>query len=208
MHGMHGRHLGTTLTFSNLLEDSTVWELKAAVDERLMLRPEQKVRLFSWGRELEDDAKTLAEYFVAEKTRLDMQVTTRQPPGERELRRVRVTSTLLQTRLLNVEPRTTVLELKLKIEAALMKGRHEWWSEDGLRHTVCEGFTWLVVKTEKADPKADLSAVRIGDPGPLGPASPHPHPHLYPHIRPRPLLHPKLHPHPHPDPDPDSDPNT
>ena len=163
MHGMHGRHLGTTLTFSNLLEDSTVWELKAAVDERLMLRPGQKVRLFSWGRELEDDAKTLAEYFVAEKTRLDMQLTTQQPPGERELRRVRVTSTLLQTRQLTVDPGTTVLELKLKIEAAIQKGRHEWWSEDGLRHTVCEGFTWLVVSSTKADPKADLSAVRIGD---------------------------------------------
>ena len=52
-----------------------------------------------------------------------------------------MTSTLLQTRQFCVEPRTTVLELKLKIEAAVQKGRHEWWSEDGLRHTACEGCT-------------------------------------------------------------------
>ena len=195
MHGLHGRHLGTTLTFSNLLEETTVWELKAAVDERLMVRPEQMVRLLSWGRELEDDAKTLAEYFVADKTRLEMQLTTRQPPGERELRRVRVTSTLLQTRQLLVDPKTTVIELKRKVEAAILKGQHEWWSEDGLRHTVCDGCTWLVVSTVKADPKTpDLSAVRIGDEGTLGFASPHPHPRLYPHhcphLRPCPHLHP------------------
>ena len=91
MHGMHGRDLGTTLTFSNLLEDSTVGELKAAVDERLLLRPEQRVRLFSWGRELEDDAKTLAEYFVPEKTRLEMQLTiSSRAEGDLVMVRVRV----------------------------------------------------------------------------------------------------------------------
>lgn len=104
-----------------------------------------------------------------------------------------MTSTLLQTRQFTVEPRTTGLELKLKIEAAIQKGRHEWWSEDGLRHTECDGFTYLVVASAKADPKADLSAVRIGDPGPLGLASSQPHPHMYPHIRARPLLHPDPH---------------
>ena len=91
MHGMHGRDLGTTLTFSNLLEDSTVGELKAAVDERLLLRPEQRVRLFSWGCELEDDAKTLAEYFVPEKTRLEMQLTiSSRAEGDLVMVRVRV----------------------------------------------------------------------------------------------------------------------
>ena len=182
MHGLHGRHLGTTLTFVNLLEGATVWALKAAVDERLMLRPEQRVRLYSWGRELEDDAKTLAEYLVADETRLEMQLSAcaRQPAQEHELRRVRVTSTLLQTRQLTVDPTTTVLELKCEIEAALVKGQHAWWSEDGLRHTVCDGCTWLVASTAKADPKLDLSAVRIGDEGPHQLASPHPHHHPSP----------------------------
>jgi len=114
-----------------------------------------------------------------------------------------VTSTLLQTRQFTVEPRTTVLELKLKIEAAIQKGRHEWWSEDGLRHTACEGCTWLVVASAKADPKADLSAVRIGDPGLLGRARPQ----LHPRTRARALVHPLAHPHPRPHPHPNSDPH-
>ena len=101
----------------------------------------------------------------------------------------------MQTRQFTVEPRTTVLELKLKIEAAIQKGRHEWWSEDGLRHTACEGCTWLVVASAKADPKADLSAVRIGDPGPLGRARPPRRPQLHPRTRARALVHPLAHPH-------------
>ena len=52
------------------------------VDERLLLRPEQVVRLFTWGRELEDDSKLVADYFVADRARLEMRLGMRRPVPE------------------------------------------------------------------------------------------------------------------------------
>ena len=163
MHGLRGDRLGTTLAFPDLPAECTVWALKAMVDERLLLRPEQVVRLFTWGRELEDDSKLVADYFVAARARLEMRLGMRRPDPDRELNRVRITNSLLQTRQFPVEPTTTVLDLKQKIEESCHKYAHEWVSEDGLHVTRCEGCTWLIVGTVKRDDKADLGGVKIGD---------------------------------------------
>eukprot|EP00908_Phaeocystis_cordata_P003260 Transcript_13552.p1 GENE.Transcript_13552~~Transcript_13552.p1 ORF type:complete len:354 (-),score=135.97 Transcript_13552:172-1233(-) len=163
MHGLRGDRLGTTLAFPDLPAECTVWALKAMVDERLLLRPEQVVRLFTWGRELEDDSKLVADYFVADRARLEMRLGMRRPDPDRELNRVRITNSLLQTRQFPVEPTTTVLDLKQKIEESCHKYAHEWVSEDGLHVTRCEGCTWLIVGTVKRDDKADLGGVKIGD---------------------------------------------
>ena len=40
----------TASSFLNLAEETTVWELKALIDERLLLRPEQTVKLYRGAR--------------------------------------------------------------------------------------------------------------------------------------------------------------
>ena len=163
-HGMHGAAvLGVSglITFVNMPEECTVWELKACIDERLMLRPEQGLRLFSWGRELEDH-KRLTDYRIVDKTQLDAQLCTRPVDPDRELHRVRVTSTLLKTKQVNVDRTTTVDELKRRIEKALRQSEHEWWSKEGVR-TSCEGMTYIAGCTLKDDPKAGTSAIRQGE---------------------------------------------
>ena len=162
-HGVHGASLlgvSSLVTFINMPEECTVWELKECVDERLMLRPEQGLRLFSWGRELEDHLR-LTDYRITDKTQLEAQLCSRPADPGRELHRVRITSTLLKTRQLHVDRTTTVLELKWRIEKALRQCEHVWWSKDGVR-TNCEGMTYIAGCTLKDDPKAGTSAIRQG----------------------------------------------
>ena len=45
------------LALANLKESTTIGQLKFILRERLMLRPDRKILLLSWGRELADKSK-------------------------------------------------------------------------------------------------------------------------------------------------------
>jgi hypothetical protein len=70
------------LVVGNLQYDTSVNELKELLIERLMLKPGRAIRLYSWGRELADDAM-LQHYSLLTNAQLDMTVTLCRIPPDR-----------------------------------------------------------------------------------------------------------------------------
>ena len=156
-------HRETTLCFNELdAFRMTVDEFKDLIRLRLLLPPTRDMRLFSWGNELQDGAKTLSETRLQRDATLELQLTLRAPDPARGLARVFLQSTALKTRVLPVDHRTTVLALKKRVEASLKLHEHEWVSKHGLA-TRALGATFLVVASVSADAKTGASALRQGD---------------------------------------------
>lgn len=148
------------LTFAELAEEMTVDELKNAVHERLMLPPSRSVHIVSWGRELEGSQR-LCDLSLPTNARLEMKLAHALPDPDRGLSRVRVTTTCLSTRRLNVYESTTAADLKELVQQALLKGEHEWWGADGTR-TRLTGTTLLATTTLPADEKQETDAIMLG----------------------------------------------
>ena len=149
------------LVFNEVPAESTIAELKKMVYERLMLTPHHALQLSSWGRPL-DDEHTLVQCNLPSNARLQLHLSPARPDSERGLRRVRVASTCLRTRQINVDEWTTVGVLKTRLEAHLRYGEQVWFTSDGFPHAKT-GVTVVVVKSEKADAKQGTTVVRIGD---------------------------------------------
>ena len=155
---------------AELDEATSVGELKMRVHERLMLSPARRIRLFSWGRELADP-DLLTEYALQTNARLDMLLVASAADPERGLERVRVACSLLKTRAVDCDATTTVGELKSRIDIAIRKGEHEWYTTEGVKEAV-RGATAIAQAEAKPDEKVGHlgGAARRGvcDPGRLG----------------------------------------
>ena len=176
-------------------------ELAAELRERLMLGPSCDFRFSTNGITLGPDSiveqsgagargagPSAAAAARAAPLRMEMVRVDADP--ERGLERVRITSHLLKTRSLVVEPTTTVGQLKLQIEAALKcaaphphrsnpphllscaptslagrSGPHTWYNANGEKLRL-DGATWLVraAQAEEVVAKgAGLGAVKQGE---------------------------------------------
>lgn len=140
----------------------TVGWLKERLTERLMLRPGRSIVLSSWGRELADDNAPLSQCRLQTNAMIDLRLVLCMPDPSRGLQRVRITSTALKTRQLAVDERTTVEELKLRLEAVLLKGEHEWYDLEG-QVTRVRGATLLAVAAVAADERAGTASLRQGE---------------------------------------------
>jgi hypothetical protein len=160
----------TEFAMAELDEATSVGELKMRVHERLMLSPARRIRLFSWGRELADP-DLLTEYALQTNARLDMLLVASAIDPERGLERVRVACSLLKTRAVDCDATTTVGELKSRIDIAIRKGEHEWYTTEGVKEAV-RGATAIAQAEAKPDEKSGTSAVRRAEefviPGGLG----------------------------------------
>ena len=78
----------------------------------------------------------------------------------RSLEQIRLTCPLLRTRLIPVEPDTTVQRLQQKVELQLQKGPHEWYNAQG-EQLVCEGAnqSW---RTPTSRPTSRRARLRCG----------------------------------------------
>mmetsp|Transcript_25274 Transcript_25274/g.55258 ORF Transcript_25274/g.55258 Transcript_25274/m.55258 type:complete len:264 (+) Transcript_25274:48-839(+) len=134
--------------------------IKETLYERLMLKPTQEIRLYSWGRQLEDD-QTLVQCALQNNAIVEMQLGLQRAKAH-PLQRVRIASTALKTRQILVDETTKVADLKKRIEELHRKGEHEWFDEKGNSRRV-KGTTLLASATTKADEKAGTSATRQGE---------------------------------------------
>ena len=148
-----------TCAVADIPPSMTVAELKHELYERLLLRPNQRIRLVSWGREL-DDAAPLTEYSLQNDARIEMQLSLCRPEPL-EPRRVRVWNSALKTRQYVVEAGATVGEMKKRIESAMLKGDHEWHAADGTC-TRARGATVLAACNVKPDEKAGTVGMSQG----------------------------------------------
>ncbi len=148
-----------TCAVADIPPSMTVAELKHELYERLLLRPNQRIRLVSWGREL-DDSAPLTEYSLQNDARIEMQLSLCRPEPL-EPRRVRVWNSALKTRQYVVEAGATVGEIKKRIESAMLKGDHEWHAADGTC-TRARGATVLAACNVKPDEKAGTVGMSQG----------------------------------------------
>ena len=148
-----------TMPFPDLDPSMQIKQLKELVYERLLLSPHHSMQLTSWGRQLSDQY-TLADYRLPPNAKLELQLAPARPDDGRGLRRVRVASTCLRTRQIEVHERTAVWQLKDLIAAHIANGEHVWYDCDGMPHQRV-GATALVRASSKGDAKAGTSSVRF-----------------------------------------------
>jgi hypothetical protein len=149
------------MVFPVLPASMLIEELKELVYERLLLSPHSALHLSSWGRPLLDHF-SLAEYRLPANARLQLQLFPARPDPTRGLRRVRISSSCLRTRQVQVDEHTTVHQLKERICDLIAYGEHVWYSSDGAPHRRVGG-TALVSQSAKADAKMGTTPVRMGD---------------------------------------------
>ena len=109
-----------------------------------------------------EDAHTLVYYRLPSNAKLQLHIAAARADAERGLMRVRVVSTALRTRQLEVDEYTTAHQLKMRIEESIIRSEQVWYTADGfLQRRV--GGTVLVNASAKADAKLGTSVVRLGD---------------------------------------------
>jgi len=150
------------MVVDDLEPDSTVADIKAHIAERLRFPPGRVIHLSSWGVALNDDFKTLQECNLRTGGQLEMRTTLCAPNPERGLRRVRVTSSALETRRIEVDPTTTGGELKQRFQAMLTLGEYEWFDKAGTRKVVT-GTTLITTAKTPADSKTETVAMQLGE---------------------------------------------
>jgi len=137
--GLMPREFATMFVFGELVADTTVGELVRRIRNQLLPGPSTVIRLEHWGEEL-DDARTLISYKISEDSRLALRLSERtQEPDSRGLTRLRLTSTVLRTRALEVEPGFTGFDLKQRV-CAMVDGFNQTWWTHGIS---CHGTSTL-----------------------------------------------------------------
>ena len=139
-------------------ESTTVSELADEIRRRALLAPTQGIDLSYNGVAL--DSGKLSRYHVG--STIEMTIFKQNADPTRSLEQIRLTCPLLRTRLIPVEPDTTVQRLQQKVELQLQKGPHEWYNAQG-EQLVCEGATLLANATVEANESQGTSALRQGE---------------------------------------------
>ena len=149
------------ITLDDLEPNTTLFLLKEQIRNRVALPPTKTVELTTWGLQLVDDWKTLQECRLKNNGQLDMRTALAQVASH-GLERVRVVSTAIETRIVNVDMRTKGIDLKNKIHQALVCAEHAWYDKDGVR-TAVAGVTLLATASLPANEAAALGAIRLGE---------------------------------------------
>jgi hypothetical protein len=149
--------------FEGLPSDTTVRDLKTQLADRLVLPPDRKITLSHWGKELNEEWRTLADYRLSNSSQLDMRTSYCERSIPDRLGRVRISCTALETRTIAVEAKTTNgLDLKNRIQAMLLSGEHVFYDKEGAP-TAVSGGTLLSLVSQNADEKTGTAAMRLGE---------------------------------------------
>lgn len=152
-----------TMVFGHLTPTTTVGDLRQLVWSRLLPGPTTAIVISSWGRVLDDPRKTLLQNDLTGDAKLEVRFVERDLPADRGLTRVRLCSTALATRVIDVEANATGMDLKRLVEGALARRQYEWYDHNGDPIVCNNGVTLVAVETREYEENGGTDAVRAGE---------------------------------------------
>lgn len=164
-----------TMTFGELSGSTTVGWIHENVYQRLLLGPSMHIVLEHLGKPLLDPTRTLRECGVTDEAKLAVRLDRRRPREDRGMDKLRVRSTALRTRVIDVAAAMpegnveacTGLDVKQLLEAQLSKEAsktsYNWWDEDGAPIIASQGYVLLCNESAEANEANGTSAVTMGE---------------------------------------------